>query len=107
VGNTLGAMNQPRFSRDSIAEFEFVSNRFDATQGRSPAAVVNAVSKSGTNTFTGLMSGYFRNSDWNAEDPVLHRRCRSATTSTAWPPAGRSSEIGCTISATSSTTVRR
>ena len=74
VGNTLGAMNQPRFSRDSIAEFEFVSNRFDATQGRSPAAVVNAVSKSGTNTFTGLMSGYFRNSDWNAEDPVLHRK---------------------------------
>ena len=37
VGNTLGALNQPRFSRDTIAEFEFVSNRFDATQGRSPA----------------------------------------------------------------------
>jgi hypothetical protein len=44
VGNTLGALNQPRFSRDSIAEFEFVSNAFDPTQGRSPAAVVNAIS---------------------------------------------------------------
>jgi hypothetical protein len=74
VGNTLGAMNQPRYSRDSIAEFEFVSNRFDATQGRSPAAVVNAISKSGTNQFTGMFSGYFRNSDWNAEDPVLNRK---------------------------------
>jgi len=74
VGNTLGALNQPRFSRDSIAEFEFVSNRFDATQGRSPAAVVNAVSKSGSNTFNGLFGGYFRNSDWNAEDPVLHQK---------------------------------
>src|SRR5690349_16379413 len=68
VGNTLGALNQPRFSRDSIAEFEFVSNRFDATQGRSPAAVVNAISKSGSNAFTGLFGGYFRNSDWNAKD---------------------------------------
>jgi hypothetical protein len=74
VGNTLGALNQPRFSRDAIGEFEFVSNRFDATQGRSPAAVVNAISKSGTNNFTGLMSGYFRNSDWNAEDHVLNQK---------------------------------
>ncbi len=55
VGNTLGALNQPRYSRDTIAEFEFVSNRFDATQGRSPAAMVNAVTKSGTNAFTGLV----------------------------------------------------
>jgi hypothetical protein len=74
VGNTLGALNQPRYSRDSIAEFEFVSNRFDATQGRSPAAVVNAITKSGTNDFTGIFSGYFRNSDWNAEDHVLDRK---------------------------------
>ena len=40
---------QPRFSRDSIAEFEFITNRFDATQGRSMGVVVNAVTKSGTN----------------------------------------------------------
>jgi len=73
VGNTLGALNQPRYSRDTIAEFEFVSNRFDATQGRSPAAMVNAVTKSGTNTFAGSFSGYFRDSDWNAEDHVLNR----------------------------------
>ena len=39
---------QPRFSRDSIAEFEFITNRFDATQGRSMGVVVNAVTKSGT-----------------------------------------------------------
>ena len=74
VGNTLGALNQPRYSRDTIAEFEFVSNRFDATQGRSPAAMVNAVTKSGTNTFGGSFSGFFRDSDWNAEDHVLNRK---------------------------------
>src|SRR5688572_8029939 len=74
VGNTLGALNQPRYSRDTIAEFEFVSNRFDATQGRSPAAMVNAVTKSGTNTFTGLLHGSFRDNDWGAEDHVLDRK---------------------------------
>jgi len=74
VGNTIGAMNQPRYSRDTIAEFEFVSNRFDATQGRSPAAMVNAVTKSGTNNFIGSFGGYFRDSDWNAEDHALQRK---------------------------------
>ena len=44
---------QPRFSRDAMAEFQFVTSRFDATQGRSSGAQVNAVTKSGTNTFSG------------------------------------------------------
>ena len=48
---------QPRFSRDSIAEFEFITNRFDATQGRSMGVVVNAVTKSGTNRHSGTLSG--------------------------------------------------
>jgi Carboxypeptidase regulatory-like domain len=74
VGNTLGALNQPRYSRETIAEFEFVSNRFDATQGRSPAAMVNAVTKSGTNTFSGLLRGSFRDNEWGAEDHVLNQK---------------------------------
>ena len=55
VTNSIAGSNfgQPRYSRDSIAEFEFVSNRFDATQGRSMGVVVNAVTKSGTNNFGG------------------------------------------------------
>src|SRR5262245_14048576 len=64
---------QPRFSRDSIAEFEFITNRFDATQGRSMGVVVNAVTKSGTNTSTGTFSGYFRDSQWAAKDHVTDR----------------------------------
>lgn len=35
-------------SKDAIAEFEFVANRFDATQGRSAGVQVNVISKSGT-----------------------------------------------------------
>ncbi|HEY3160854.1 MAG TPA: TonB-dependent receptor [Vicinamibacterales bacterium] len=64
---------QPRFSRDSIAEFEFITNRFDATQGRSMGVVVNAVTKSGTNTSSGTFSGYFRDSDWAAKDHAENR----------------------------------
>ena len=61
---------QPRYSRDAIAEFEFVSNRFDAAQGRSSGVQVNAVTKSGTNTPSGSFSGYFRNDKFNAADPI-------------------------------------
>src|SRR6266571_3408957 len=73
VTANLGTGNQARYSRDAIAEFQFISNRFDATQGRSSGVQVNAVTKSGTNMLSGAMVGNFRNSDWNAQDPVLHR----------------------------------
>ena len=71
VMNATGVGSQPRYSRDQIAEFEFVSNRFDATQGRSPAAQVNAITRSGTNTFAGSVGAYFRDSEWGAKDHVL------------------------------------
>jgi len=47
----------PTFSRDAIAEFELLTNRFDATQGRSIGAVLNVITKSGTNTLSGTASG--------------------------------------------------
>src|SRR5258706_2785783 len=64
------SFGQPHFSRDAIAEFEFISNRFDASQGRSSGIQVNAVTKSGTNTPNGTFSGYFRNDRFNAADPI-------------------------------------
>jgi Carboxypeptidase regulatory-like domain/TonB dependent receptor len=63
----------PRFSRDAIAEFELKSGRFDATQGRALGLEVNVVTKSGSNTFLGSAQGYFRDQDWNAPDPVVHK----------------------------------
>ena len=73
VTSNLGTGNQARYSNDSIAEFEFISNRFDATQGRSSGVQVNAITKSGTNNLSGTLVGNFRDSGWNAQDPVLNR----------------------------------
>jgi len=73
VTSNLGTGNQARYSNDSIQEFEFISNRFDATQGRSSGVQVNAITKSGTNNLSGSLVGNFRDSSWNAQDPVLHR----------------------------------
>src|SRR5690349_13994927 len=74
VTQTLRVGNgEPRFSRDAIAEFEFIANRFDDTQGRSAGVQVNAVTKSGTNTFAGTTSGYFRSDRFNAADLVAKR----------------------------------
>lgn len=73
VSSELGAGNQPTFSSDSIAEFQFISNRFDATQGRSSGVQVNAVSKSGSNTLSTLFRTNFRDSRFNAQDPVAKR----------------------------------
>jgi hypothetical protein len=49
VTSEFGTGGQPRYSQDSIAEFQFISNRFDAVQGRSTAVQVNAITRSGTN----------------------------------------------------------
>lgn len=63
-----GDNEQAQYSRDVIAEFEVVANRFDAAQGRSAGMVVNAVTKSGTNTLAGTLGGYFRHDKFNAKD---------------------------------------
>ena len=75
VTSTISAtgFGQPHYARDSIAEFEFVANRFDASQGRSAGVQVNAVTKSGTNAFTGTTAGYFRSDRMNARDFVANR----------------------------------
>jgi carboxypeptidase family protein/TonB-dependent receptor-like protein len=73
VTQDLGTGVQPRYSQDSIAEFQFISNRFDATMGRSSGVQVKAITRSGTNTFSGLFRANFRDDKFNAEDPVVNQ----------------------------------
>ena len=74
VTNSLGGGGQPSFSQEMIAEFQFISNRFDATQGRSQGVQVNVVTKSGTNQLGGVFRTNIRADRFNAEDPALGRR---------------------------------
>jgi hypothetical protein len=52
---------------DAIEEFRVISNTFDAEYGRNSGAVVNVVTKSGTNQWHGNMYEYFRNTVLNAQ----------------------------------------
>lgn len=66
-GNDLFA-NLPAVqpSPDSIEEFRVITNSFDAEYGRNSGAVVNVVTKSGTNDFHGSAFEFFRNDVLNA-----------------------------------------
>ncbi len=67
-----GSFGQVRVSRDAVAEFELITNRFDATQGHSMGVQVNAITKSGTNRYAGSASGYFRDSKFIAKDFITN-----------------------------------
>ncbi len=51
-GSNVGG--QTRAANESIAEVQILTNQFDAEWGRASGAVINAVTKSGTNHFAGL-----------------------------------------------------
>ncbi len=70
AGDTFG---EPQYSQDAIDQFQIITNRFDATLGRSSRVQVNVQTKSGTNQFHGTLYGYFRSSTFNADDSVAHR----------------------------------
>ena len=73
TNNCCGGDRQPSFGRDAIAEFQFISNRFDATQGRSSGVQVNVITRSGTNSPSGTFSGFFRHDGMNAKDFIQDR----------------------------------
>lgn len=64
---------QPQYSREAMAQFQVITNRFDATLGRSSQIQVNAQTKSGTNAYHGSGYGYFRSDSLNAADPIAQR----------------------------------
>ncbi|MDP9039232.1 MAG: TonB-dependent receptor [Acidobacteriota bacterium] len=70
VGSGFG---QPKFSQDAISQFQIITNRFDATAGRSAGIYVNTQSKSGANALHGGAFGYFRNDAFNAADPIAKK----------------------------------
>src|SRR5436853_3366756 len=80
VSNELGGGRQPLVSSEMISELQFISNRFDATQGRSLGVQVNVITKSGTNRYAGSVRGSFRDSRWwYAPDPLAGKEIGRAS----------------------------
>ncbi len=98
---------QPKFSRESIAEFQIVTTMFDITQGRSAGIEVQAISKSGTNINSGSFYGNFRDDKFNARDSVANVVLPTRTSKSAARSAGRSSGTSCTISGRTNTSASR
>jgi hypothetical protein len=74
-GNDLfvnGPAIQP--TPDSIAEFRVLSNTFDAEYGRNSGAVINVVTKSGTNGWHGSAYEFLRNQMFNSKGFLDLRR---------------------------------
>jgi hypothetical protein len=53
---------------DALQEFRVLTNNFDAEYGRYPGAVVNVITRSGTNQFHGMAYDYLRNSALNLKN---------------------------------------
>jgi outer membrane receptor protein involved in Fe transport len=68
----IGSGRAPsQFSIDTVKEFQVNQNGFSAEFGRAAGAVINVVTKSGTNKFTGSAFEYFRDESLNARNPNL------------------------------------
>ncbi len=93
-GRNLGAGLIPNL--DSIAEFRLITNSFDAEYGKFSGAVMNAITKSGTNGFHGDAFEFLRNDAMDARnffDPTKGRIAPQPV----WLRRGRShfSRTGC------------
>lgn len=75
-GQTLGRTGSGRapyqFSQDSVQEFQVNTNGYSAEFGRAGGAVINVVTKSGTNNFHGTAFEFFRDRGLNANDPIYN-----------------------------------
>jgi hypothetical protein len=65
-GRNLGAGLVPNL--DSVQEFRLITNSFDAEYGKFSGAVMNAITKSGTNSFHGDVFEFLRNDKLDAKN---------------------------------------
>ncbi|HEY3971402.1 MAG TPA: TonB-dependent receptor [Candidatus Sulfotelmatobacter sp.] len=75
-----------QFSTEVVQEFRVSTNSYGAEQGRSGGAVINVVTKSGSNHLHGTSFYYLRDSSFGAADPLL-----------AFKPHNRQQQFGGTV----------
>jgi len=74
-----------RFSQDAIQEFRVINNRFDTEVGGSAGGALSIVTKSGTNTLSGSVFGFYRADDLRSagaleQDNLPYRRSQFGLT---------------------------
>lgn len=73
-GQSLGRTGTGRapfqFSIETVKEFQINQNGFSAEFGRAGGAIINVVTKSGTNKFSGSAFEFFRDEALNANTPI-------------------------------------
>src|SRR5258706_13719107 len=55
IGSGLGASGQPPVTQDSIPEFQFITDQFHATHGRTTGGPVNGITTSGPEPLKGIL----------------------------------------------------
>lgn len=70
VGRTGSGRAPYQFSEDAVQEFQVNSNAYSAELGHAGGAVINVVTKSGTNDFHGTAFEFYRDKGLNANDPI-------------------------------------
>ncbi len=82
-GQTIGRTGSGRapyqFSQDAVKEFQVNANAYSAEYGRAGGAVINVVTKSGTNDFRGSAFDFYRDKSLNANNYIneINNRAKS------------------------------
>jgi len=76
TSNVLGRVESRvnRVSMDSIQEVQVVEQNYSAQYGQAMGAVINPITKSGTNTFHGGVFDYFRNEAMDSPDALAGKQ---------------------------------
>ena len=79
LGRTGSGRAPYQFSQDAVQEFQVNSNAYSAEYGRAGGAVINVVTKSGTNDLSGSLFYFLRDKNYNANDyiNVINNRAKS------------------------------
>jgi Carboxypeptidase regulatory-like domain/TonB dependent receptor len=86
-------------SSDAVREFQVTTSNYSAEYGRAAGGVVNAVTKSGTNTFHGSGFYFLRDNKWGATNPFQTQTVlvNGVNTQMQLKPKDRRQQFGGTI----------
>ncbi|HEX8617038.1 MAG TPA: TonB-dependent receptor [Thermoanaerobaculia bacterium] len=79
LGRTGSGRAPYQFSQEAVKEFVVNTNAYSAEYGRAGGAVINVVTKSGTNDVDGSLFYFLRDKNYNANDyiNVINKRAKS------------------------------